>query len=106
MDQENILFDNTGIPRISDFGISSITFDPNSNNASTLFRGYSLRWAAPEILEAPLGSEARRPTKMSDVYAFGMVTVEVRYDRPFHRLTLTVSARFLPGSSLSLKIQI
>jgi serine/threonine protein kinase len=77
MDQENILFDSAGIPRISDFGISSITFDPASRNASTPVRGYSLRWAAPEILEAPLDSEARRPTKMSDVYAFGMVVVEV-----------------------------
>jgi len=76
--QENILFDGAGIPRIADFGISSITFDPNSYNASTPFGGYSLRWAAPEILEAPLNSEFRRSTKMSDVYAFGMVVVEVR----------------------------
>ena len=83
MHQENILFDSAGIPRISDFGISSMTFDPTSKNASTPFHGYSLRWAAPEILEAPLNSEARRPTKMSDVYAFGMVAVEVRCDYPF-----------------------
>ncbi|KAF9643105.1 kinase-like protein [Thelephora ganbajun] len=77
MKGENILFDNKGIPRISDFGISSVTFDPISNNASTAWRGYTLRWAAPEILEAPLNSESRRPTKMSDVYAFGMVVVEI-----------------------------
>ena len=88
MDQENILFDSTGIPRISDFGIFSITFDPTSNNASTSFRGYNIRWAAPEILEAPLNSEVRRLTKMSDVYAFGMVVVEVQCDLPFHRLGL------------------
>lgn len=78
MCQENILFDNAGIPRIADFGISSMTFDPTSNNASTPWRGFSIRWAAPEILEAPQGGEARRPTTMSDVYAFGMVVVEVR----------------------------
>ena len=54
-----------------------MTFDPTSNNASTPWRGYSLRWAAPEILEAPSNGDARRPTKMSDVYAFAMVVVEV-----------------------------
>ena len=75
--QENILFDSTGVARIADFGISSITFDPKSNNASTAWRGYSLRWAAPEILTAPLQSELRRPTKMADAYAFGMVVMEV-----------------------------
>ena len=78
MHQPNILFDSTGIPRISDFGTSSITFDPVSKNASTPSQGYSLRWAAPEILEAP-NDESRRPTKMSDVYAFAMVCIEVRY---------------------------
>jgi len=71
----NILFDSAGVPRIADFGISSITFNPVSNNASTPFNGFSLRWAAPEILEAP-NDESRRPTKMSDVYAFGMVAIE------------------------------
>ena len=82
--QENILFDTAGIPRIADFGISTITFNPISNNASTPYHDYSLPWAAPEILEGP-NDESRRPTKMSDVYAFGMVVVEVRfhhYSRP------------------------
>ena len=65
-----------------------MTFDPTSNNASTPWRGYSLRWAAPEILEAPPNSEARRPTKMSDVYAFGMVVVEVGCDRYSRRLEI------------------
>lgn len=84
--QLNILFDGAGVPRISDFGISSITFNPVSNNASTPFHGYSLRWAAPEILEAP-NDESRRPTKMSDVYAFGMVVVEVCCNHRFCPLT-------------------
>ena len=72
------MFDGAGVPLIADFGISSITFNPISNNASTPFNGYSLRWAAPEILEA-LNDESKRPTKRSDVYAFGMVAIEVRY---------------------------
>ncbi|KAF9789189.1 kinase-like domain-containing protein [Thelephora terrestris] len=72
----NILFDNTGVPKISDFGISSITLDPQSYNASTPARGNSLRWTAPEILGA-LNDESRRPTRMSDVYAFAMVVIEI-----------------------------
>jgi serine/threonine protein kinase len=87
MHQANILFDSAGIPRIADFGISSITLDPFSSNASSPFHGYSLRWAAPEILEAQ-DDQSRRPTKMSDVYAFGMVVVEVRCHHHFRRLTL------------------
>ena len=88
MDQENILFSSTGVPQISDFGNSSVTFDPKSKNASTLWCGYTLRWAAPEILEAEPDDEAVRPTKMSDVYAFGMVVVEVGCDRYPRRLAV------------------
>lgn len=87
MHQPNILFDSAGIPRIGDFGASSITFDPVSKNASTPSQAYSLRWAAPEILEAQ-NDESRRPTKKSDVYAFAMVVVEVRHRHYFRRLTL------------------
>ena len=105
--QENILFDSTGVPRIADFGISSITFDPKSNNASTAWRGYSLRWAAPEILTAPLQSELMRPTKMADAYAFGMVVIEVGaglVDVSTY-LALTIFVRYLLGNSPSRMIR-
>ena len=72
------MFDNEGVPQITDFGISSITLDPYSNNASTAHEKSNLRWAAPEILEAPQNSELCRPTRMSDVYAFAMVVIEVK----------------------------
>ncbi|KAF9645563.1 kinase-like protein, partial [Thelephora ganbajun] len=62
-----------GIPRISDLGISSVTFDPISNNAPTAWCSHSLRWAAPEISEAPLNSEHECLTEMSGVYPFGVV---------------------------------
>ena len=77
MRQANILFDKAGIPQLADFGASSITFDPTSKNASTPSGSYSLRWAAPEILQAP-NDKPWRPTMAADVYAFGMVVVEVR----------------------------
>ena len=48
-------------------------------NASTPIRPTTIRWTAPEILQAATGSEVWRPTKMSDVYAFGMVAIEVGY---------------------------
>ena len=79
MRQSHILFDPAGTPRILDFGNSSFTFDPTSNVASTPSGGYSVRWAAPEILDAT-NEESGHPTKMSDVYAFGMVVVEVCYN--------------------------
>ena len=85
MHQENILFDKAGIPQLADFGASSITFDPTSKNASTPSGSFSLRWAAPEILEAP-NDKPFRSTKMMDVYAFAMVVVEVRYYH-FRRLS-------------------
>jgi len=71
----NILFDGVGVPLITDFGETSITINPYTNNASTPSHSYSVRWAAPEILEA-LNSN-RRPTKMSDVYSFAIVVSEI-----------------------------
>ena len=80
--QPNILFDGAGTPQIADFGASSITFNPHTSNSSTaVAHGHSIRWAAPEILQ-PMEAESRRPTRASDVYAFAMVVVEVKY---FHR---------------------
>ena len=58
-----------------------MTFNPYTSNASSPFHGLSTRWAAPEILEGPT-DEIRRPTKMSDAYAFGMVVVEVLSHHP------------------------
>ncbi|KAF9789191.1 kinase-like domain-containing protein [Thelephora terrestris] len=72
----NILFDNTGVPKITDFGVSSITLNIHTNNASTPNSGFSMRWTAPEILEPP-NNDPIRPTKASDVYAFAMVVIEI-----------------------------
>jgi serine/threonine protein kinase len=71
----NILFDTTGIPQLADFGVSSITFHP-SNNASSPYHAFSVRWSAPEILD-PKRGDPGRPTKASDVYAFAMVVIEI-----------------------------
>jgi len=69
----NILFNGMGIPLIIDFGISSMNFNPRAINDTP--RGYSPRWAAPEILEATNANGC--PTKMSDVYSFACVVIEI-----------------------------
>lgn len=70
----NILFDDRGIPQIADFGECSITFNPTAN-ASTPYHGRTIRWSAPEIIEAR--NDNSRPTKASDVYSFAMVVIEI-----------------------------
>ena len=40
--------------------------------------GGTLRWMSPELIDpSGFGVEGKRPTKMSDCYAFGMVIYEV-----------------------------
>ena len=79
--QTNVLFDSAGIPRLTDFGNSVIDVDEGPKE----LRGFSLRWAAPEILEGLTGADWCL-TKMSDVYAFGMVVIEVQLHHRFHQL--------------------
>jgi len=96
------------VPQLSDFGISSITINPDLGNASTPFPSYTPRWAAPELLEAA-DAKSSRPTKMSDVYSFAMVVVEVEdnHHRRFRPTSdLITSARFSLGEFLSQTSQI
>ena len=79
--QMDILFDSTGVPQITDFKIASIDCNPTSNVAPTPSYSFCLRWAAPEMLEGR--NWDGYATKMSDVYAFAMVVVEVEYDHHF-----------------------
>lgn len=75
MKGQNVLFDGAGVPRISDFGATSITIRPSAN-ASTPSSSLSIRWAAPELLE-PSHANYGRPTFASDVYSFAVVVTEV-----------------------------
>ncbi|KAF9646883.1 kinase-like protein [Thelephora ganbajun] len=75
---QNILIDASGSPRLSDFGLCSITKNIDSVNASTPNRGCTIRYCAPELLEIngvpPL---EKKPTNKSDVYSLSMVMVEL-----------------------------
>ena len=77
--QPNILIDSEGSPRLSDFGLCSITKNLDSVNASTPNHGCTVRYCAPELLEFGDGAkvEKRKPTNKSDVYSLSMVIVEV-----------------------------
>ena len=68
--QPNILVDDSGHARITDFGLVQDT-----SSVVSIAEGQSTRWTAPEILE-----ETGIPSIEADVFSFGMVMVEVCYD--------------------------
>lgn len=72
--QENILVSDEGRALIGDFGISHIAM---TTNPSSLLSSGTLRWAAPELLQAIDSVSNPRPTMQSDVWSFGCVCYEV-----------------------------
>ena len=74
-----MLIDAEGNPRLSDFGISSITRNIYSVNASTPYYGCTRRYCAPENLpvKSVVGLKME-VTNKSDVYSLSMVIVEAR----------------------------
>ena len=77
--QPNILIDAGGSPRLSDFGLCSITKNIESVNASTPNQGCTIRYCAPELLDVgnAVKDVKRKPTNKSDMYSLSMVIVEV-----------------------------
>ena len=69
--QANILVDHGGHARLTDFGLASIARGMNSIHV-TQPQGYTPGWAAPEVL---MGAD--EITQEADMFAFGMVVVEV-----------------------------
>jgi len=100
----NVLIDNEGMAKLADFGLSRVLVDATLSRrltvhsfqtSSRLERG-TLRWMSPERLSIPIGSDStskREPaakpetfTKTVDIYAYGMVALEVvTEDIPFNQ---------------------
>ena len=71
--QPNILVDDCGNARITDFGFTTVTQNPDSTSTASCHHGNTPRWTAPEVLkEGPYSKEA-------DIFAFAMVMIEVRH---------------------------
>ena len=70
-DQPNILVENTGHAYIADFGLSKITRNPNSIRSASFQNGYTMQWAAPEVLIK------EEYSKKADIFSLAMVVIEV-----------------------------
>jgi len=69
--QPNILVDDSGWARITDFGLAVIPQDQAAKRA--FLDDQTARWTAPEILH-DFGAH----NKETDVFSFAMVMIEVR----------------------------
>ena len=86
----NILVGATGNARIVDFGLAVVARDSNSLVSTAEDQGTTARYTAPEILKG-VGSH----TKESDVFAFGMVVIEVGADESISpKANLSVDSGF------------
>ena len=83
-----------GVPRLADFGLSSIAKTICSVSESNAAGGGSVRWSAPELVTS-ITTRRVRPTAQSDIYALAMVIIEVIY------VFLTSSARLPHERSIS-----
>ena len=71
--QPNILVDDSGCPRITDFGLAIVAQNQDSIRSAQGEHGHTARWTAPEIL-----NEEGTHSKEADLFSFAMVMVEVR----------------------------
>ena len=96
----NILVDQSGHARLTDFGLLTIVSDPtNFTPSSFVSPGGTTRWMSPELLlPDQSGSNDSRPTVESDCYALGMVIYEVLSGQaPFAQFKGVVAAQKVIG---------
>ena len=75
--QPNVLVDDTGHARITDFGFAVVTHNLDIMWGALPGDGHTARWTAPEILT---GKGAN--SKEADVFSFAMVVIEVSREQP------------------------
>lgn len=71
----NVLLDETLQPLICDFGLTKVLGGKYEATLTSLQGAGSWNWMSPEVLMG------ETKTKSSDIYAFGMLIVEVRLDK-------------------------
>ena len=76
-DKSNILVDDSGHVRITDFGLAEISRNPDFGRSASCRDDLSLRWAAPEVWNKGEYSEK------ADIFSFATVTIEVRHRMPY-----------------------
>ena len=70
--------DDSGRARLVDFGLATVTRNLDSMRSVSCQRGYTARWAAPEVLDEDTYS------KEADIFAFAMVMIEVCHSDLLH----------------------
>jgi len=81
----NILVDDKGTACLCDFGLSAMVATLHAHTSASVTG--SPRWMAPELFDRKDGDPGNsRPSEMSDIYALGMVFIEVfTGEIPFRR---------------------
>lgn len=67
----NILVDNTGAPRLTDFGLSVVLDSETFWNSTRTSADGTLRYMSPELMNG----EQPTPSVPGDVYAFAMTAL-------------------------------
>ena len=92
--QRNILVQIVNnVPRalIADFGLATVTRNPDSIRPATRQPHHTALWTAPEVLE----KEKENPSKESDIYSFAMLMIEVRDGRSTIEIQASLAYRCL-----------
>lgn len=92
--QTNIFVTDDFHACIADFGLASYT-NPTGSTLTSNSNG-SIRWMAPELLNPATDHILRTPA--SDVFAFGMTCIEVRYST-IHARASTDSTQLVTGKA-------
>jgi serine/threonine protein kinase len=96
--QDNGLIDDSGIPRLTGFGLATVVGNPELQlNSTTVACDFNARWRAPEVMGIE-SDEPARPTCASNIYSFGSVMFFVRSIHITVVPPLTFSGQIISGN--------